>query len=351
MSSDGLHGQKKVPVNPEKQKKDLLRAKEYDANVCQVLLKRGHAATLELLDETLALLRINPEFYTLWNFRRECAVAVYQVELGQQQPNDRFDEFCKTELKALDEILKKAPKSYWVWNHRRWILENCPNPRWEKELAVINFMLDLDARNFHGWDYRRYVVGKSGLVSPQAEFEYTQTKIQQNFSNYSAWHYRSKLLPRAFPQMKDLDAQLASDLDFVRNALFTEPSDQSAWLYQRFILGDLVLPFLAYKQTSRLPSRMHVFKVDQRAGEGFDIPPGVFAGSALDQRSSRIQLGASEWEGLWPNTFTELHIEADGKDAFVRPMNSQPRHVWESELAQLKELEELEPDNKCSPAD
>jgi hypothetical protein len=94
-------------------------------------------------------------------------------------------------------------------------------------------------RNFHGWDYRRYVVQKSKIVTPQEEFAYTQSKIQQNFSNFSAWHYRSKLLPLSFPleDIKRLDNQIANDLEFVQNAVFTEPADQSAWLYQRFLFG------------------------------------------------------------------------------------------------------------------
>ena len=57
--------------------------------------------------------------------------------------------------------LREHPKVYWIWNHRRWCLENVPEgpvvdnkpslqwrkANWQKELAVVEKMLDADARN------------------------------------------------------------------------------------------------------------------------------------------------------------------------------------------------------------
>lgn len=56
-------------------------------------------------------------------------------------------------------FLKQHPKVYWIWNHRRWCLENVPDcptdgdphawrqANWNKELFVVEKMLDADARN------------------------------------------------------------------------------------------------------------------------------------------------------------------------------------------------------------
>lgn len=58
--------------------------------------------------------------------------------------------------------LKSHPKVYWIWNHRRWCLENIPSgpgeegeetadgwkkSAWDHELFVVEKLLDADARN------------------------------------------------------------------------------------------------------------------------------------------------------------------------------------------------------------
>jgi geranylgeranyl transferase type-2 subunit alpha len=172
----------------------------------------------------------NPEYYTVWNYRREILEFLFT-----SKSSDEIQQILQNELKLVDSLLKKVPKSYWVWNHRRWTLEKCPVPLWSSELKIINYMLNLDPRNFHGWDYRRYVIKMSNISTPMNEFQYTTTKIHQNFSNFSAWHYRSKILSKAFPIKEDYDKQIQEDVELVRNAIFTEPKDQSAWLYQRFL--------------------------------------------------------------------------------------------------------------------
>lgn len=52
-----------------------------------------------------------------------------------------------------------------------------------------------------------------------------------DFSNYSSWHYRSTLL-------KLNKENLDSELTLVQNAVFTDPSDSSAWYYLRFVISN-----------------------------------------------------------------------------------------------------------------
>ncbi|KOC63966.1 Geranylgeranyl transferase type-2 subunit alpha [Habropoda laboriosa] len=118
----------------------------------------------------------------------------------------------------------------WIMNH----LEDCD---WKRELMLCSKCLNLDERNFHCWNYREFVVQKAG-VSPEEEFQFATSKILNNFSNYSSWHYRSRLLSKMFrnSDQRDIDEKKKNELELVMNATFTDPSDSSAWFYQRWLL-------------------------------------------------------------------------------------------------------------------
>ncbi|KAF9898340.1 hypothetical protein EC991_000243, partial [Linnemannia zychae] len=117
------------------------------------------------------------------------------------------------------------------------------------ELAMVGKFLEMDARNFHGWDYRRYIIRQLDLKDKEAkdkvldraqsEFDFTTTKIHQNFSNYSAWHNRSTLLGKLAEDMsqEEREAIVDNEFDLVKNAIYTDPEDQSAWLYELWLTG------------------------------------------------------------------------------------------------------------------
>ena len=71
----------------------------------------------------------------------------------------------------------------------------------------------------------------------EKELKFTTEKINQNFSNYSAWHHRVQQL-KQLPL--ELRPQLSAELEYVLQAVFMDPNDQSAWLYYTWLLeGDL----------------------------------------------------------------------------------------------------------------
>jgi len=223
-----MHGLKKRTFTPEQIAVRKAKVSKYD-KVVKEMFKRREAKehTAETLGILSKVLSVNTDFYTMWNFRRQILLDLFTPENKK--------ELSMSELKLTETTLGKSPKSYCVWNHRRWICEN-GEVDLANELQLCNKFLKLDSRNFHCWDYRRIIVKLSG-VSLDKEFEYTTEKIKERFSNYSAWHYRSKLLPQLYTSPDSLMFIIDEEIEFLKSAFWTDPYDQSAWLYYRWILS------------------------------------------------------------------------------------------------------------------
>jgi len=84
----------------------------------------------------------------------------------------------------------------------------------------------------------------NGKSMVETEFEYTTKMINAHLSNFSAWHNRSKLIPRLLDERNadDLERRkfLDNEFDMMRNALWTDSSDQSLWFYYQFLMTTLV---------------------------------------------------------------------------------------------------------------
>ncbi|GFP58526.1 hypothetical protein ACSS6W_005772 [Trichoderma asperelloides] len=225
--------------------------------------------SLELYDLTTKLLRLNPEYYTVWNVRRRCLLSCLLSTADQPVPdaqdptpdakNQQSDgEVLQSEIAFTMPLLMEFPKCYWIWNFRQWLLSQAilrlPLPAarkiWETELGLVSKMLNKDQRNYHAWGYRRFVVAQlesaelDGKSMAEDEFAYTTAMIRQNLSNFSAWHNRSLLIPKVLEQRgaddKARAAFLAQELDLVREGLNVGPEDQSLWYYHQFLVSQIV---------------------------------------------------------------------------------------------------------------
>lgn len=242
---------------------------------------RDHVArsdfSVETFELTKELLRLNPEYYTIWNVRRRSLTSgllskrsagsspskespsssrtdtttipfanLSSSSLTETHPShdsqtagtigttaddataeQRDLDILKSELRFTIPLLMESPKCYWIWNYRLWILNQAierlsvPVARmiWEEELGLASKMLTKDQRNFHAWGYRRHVVNElessrlNGASMVEAEFDYTLTMIRANLSNFSAWHRRSKLLPRYLDEKGYSDQRRREFLD------------------------------------------------------------------------------------------------------------------------------------------
>ncbi|KAK9510293.1 hypothetical protein O3M35_005110 [Rhynocoris fuscipes] len=249
-----MHGQAKLKSSEEekerKRKEREQKVQQYKNGMAKIFAKRKNK---EHDNEALALIAdllcSNPDIYTLWNFRKEI-LQTYKKEKSVED----LAKILVNEMRLTEMCLKCNPKSYCAWYHRLWLITNWPNPDLKEELNLCNKYLKLDERNFHCWNYRGAVASLLGL-QPKEELQYTLTKIEENFSNYSSWHYRSKLLPLIYPDPAGIrpvdEKNHLYELELVENAAFTDPNDQSAWFYLRWLLGRLQPALKAVVVTAR----------------------------------------------------------------------------------------------------
>ena len=263
-SASTMHGRKREPKEVKYSEKRV-EAKKKKAKLYGQLSKQVHERCIgqKNFDEdslmlSAKLLEMNCELYSLWNYRKEYLKPKLQGEEGEEGERRAL---VGKELKLVEAALQKNPKSYATWQHRKWVVAHKNLVDLKHELALCQMLLAVDERNFHCWSYRRYVV-KLSETDPEDELEFTTEKILQNFSNYSSWHYRSALLPEV-NKVTTLDELIKGDqgdaekdegkskeqilplhvLDqefkLVKEAFFTEPEDQSSWLYHSWLMSHL----------------------------------------------------------------------------------------------------------------
>lgn len=289
-----------------KLERDQVKIDQYQKLTASIFARRDNGeVSLKVFDETTSLLMMNPEFYTVWNIRRETLRGLYDQGKGTENGDDLgnspsiplesiletvYVEYLDDDLKLILALLKRFPKCYWIWHHRRWCLFelfDLGKVNWKYEFAVVSKLLELDSRNFHGWQYRRFVVenierqavtnvverkvspeissGNSSSIDTEGqdlalltinvdEFNYTTAKINKDISNFSAWHNRSKLIPKllklfhsvADPSLfRDVQTHFQSptsilmhELALIKTGIYMDSDDTSVWLYLYWLLTD-----------------------------------------------------------------------------------------------------------------
>eukprot|EP01028_Stygiella_incarcerata_P013825 TRINITY_DN8504_c1_g1_i1.p1 TRINITY_DN8504_c1_g1~~TRINITY_DN8504_c1_g1_i1.p1 ORF type:complete len:339 (+),score=86.56 TRINITY_DN8504_c1_g1_i1:120-1136(+) len=209
-------------------------------------------AIKEYLGKTAILVEIHPDHYTVWNFRRELLLRAKDLTLDESDAHE-CDPFCESGLPALQSelglvqrCLMRNPKSYNSWEQRRWLLLHAHATLRKdlllEELELCRKFLLLDERNFHCWNHRK-TVGSWMNESPRDIMKLSLDMINRNFSNYSAWHHRAATKLQAAADEEEMDDEgerkpgiWDEEFDLARNAVFTDPADQSAWMYLGFML-------------------------------------------------------------------------------------------------------------------
>lgn len=323
----------KAAADREKQKKLQL----YKKSMEDVFERRSRSEYDDLaLKSSEGLLRANPDIVTLWNYRKEILLRL--------KPSK---EIINDELYLTEKCLQMNPKSYSAWYHRNWVLDNVdPSPDWKTELLLCTKYLKMDERNFHCWDYRQIVASKC-QEPHENELKFTLEMIESNFSNYSAWHYRSKLFSAAG---KDEESTKISELSLVENAAFTDPSDQSAWIYQRWLIGKLEPTKYIYNVSQitntiylilnrKLPNNYKIVGLGNTSWEQYDSKIWFKKVDNVDSYNIEI---VDEGNQIVDKTL----IDQVQRDIFNLNISEQLQLVLHTQLDSLRQLLEMEPESK-----
>ncbi|CAL8580385.1 Rab geranylgeranyltransferase [Xanthoria parietina] len=290
---------------------------------------------------TTRLLELNPEYYTIWNYRRlllrsffEGAIPSTSNNKNDSTEHGTVQQYITDDLAFLLPLLRKFPKCYWIWNYRLWLLAEAarllPSPvvyqLWQKELGLVGKMLTLDSRNFHGWGYRRQVVsaleelsvamGSASASMTEHEFVYTTKMIESNLSNFSAWHRRSKLIPRLLSERNASHAErrefLEKELELVQRALWADPDskDQSLWFYHQYLISNFK-PSCSPQADAIIPDLPDADKLaylQAQIEDLLEMLDGAETCKWIYQRLLELSLMSKSLNDQWPVASSDLEI-------------------------------------------
>ncbi|CDS12694.1 hypothetical protein LRAMOSA04880 [Lichtheimia ramosa] len=361
--SSNVHGRKRENVSEEallaRREREAGKIKAYNELVeqCRSQFEQG-IYTPETLSLTTRILQHNPDYYTIWNKRRVILQRGF-LESGESLSEEAIAKnrsIYVDDLQFFMQLIRINPKSYWLWNHRRWCLESMPNPDWMAELGLVEKLLAMDARNFHGWDYRRYVVEKLRQEAKdeeqvakltQGEFDFTTRKIKQSFSNYSAWHQRTRLLPETVASMSPEEKnQVAKhELELIEAAIYTDPDDQSAWLYYRWVVGRALLPVRILGAYRCEGSRAIIVVMDSDVILS-DVPC-LLDDNDKPVSASWMSLGPNQQHGIVWIAMPDSQVNPSRinihPDIIVpnTPLKSKPASAWQGEIKSIPYASEI----------
>jgi len=216
-------------------------------------------------------LQKNPKAYGAW-FHRKWTLQRFRPPTN----------VLREELGLTEEFLRADERNFHCWNYRRFVVA-CLGGSWDGEwrveavagtttttttkrtnvLSLMGQQVVQTSEEKHESQRNKNEDEKSIVVLltneeqrsciPEelisSEFEFTTSKIEQNFSNFSAFHYRSQLLDLCCGNNNDDDDSLAmekavlleGEFKLVEDAVCTEPDDQTCWWYHAILLDKLLL--------------------------------------------------------------------------------------------------------------
>ncbi|KAJ9127899.1 hypothetical protein QFC24_000184 [Naganishia onofrii] len=233
-----MHGVKRSKLSKEdedrKKKEDAEQIARYRTMVDDCLNRKDERDYSEdAFHLTNAILDFNPEFYTIWNYRRS-------IMLEGLFPNATLEERYSrltSELRLTTSYLKIHPKVYWIWTHRKWCLEHIPEgPGRTSSLDVppsSNVSEHREAVNGVAVDQAENPVIQNGSVEESISAEPARTEGTQKQGEEEEENDIEGWKKEAWGR----------ELMLVEKMLETDSRNFHAWDYRRYVLSSLPQTF------------------------------------------------------------------------------------------------------------
>jgi geranylgeranyl transferase type-2 subunit alpha len=220
---------------------------------------RHDAAALTAADR---LLRVVPELYTVWNFRREAAQPVLDAAVeaaqrlreknknkgGEDDQDDRAptataaaaavakgEAALAAELELSQACLRENPKSYCTWHHRRWALDQGValrgGIRSEEEEEEEEGGQGERAAAASAAATSATTVPSTGRALLERELALVARALEADARNFHAWAHRRWVARR-------LGVSAARELAFAGAKVAADFSNYSAWHQRSLLLAE-----------------------------------------------------------------------------------------------------------------
>ncbi|CAL4142684.1 unnamed protein product, partial [Meganyctiphanes norvegica] len=247
------------------------------------------------VNKVLRGVQVQLQVHQIWGVYSDTSIQV------QCEDDENFNELMNGELSMIEQSLLRNPKSYGAWHHRTWVMENSATPPWEAEVDLCDKYLKKDERN-SSYCVQHQSFTTTFNFNKQITIPYRSSPKQvDRLSSRSSLAYGPPFLNFLFKSV--INENMSKKLSRVVEAVFTDPNDQSPWLFLRWLVnrveGPTRLLQVGYKRlTNEEVSTVCVFSKEVSRSE---IP------------QIKICNGES--------------VEV-GSDIWFAPINGEYSHVW-----------------------
>ncbi|EGG18505.1 hypothetical protein DFA_03999 [Cavenderia fasciculata] len=200
---------------------------------------QSQSTTINLSDDTIlelnhlsrAILFVNAENITALNVRKKL-LCLSNYTTAEQ------------EIKLLNLVFTKHPKSGEAWCHRRWVLNHAPHAfNLELELVVCKRVGEIYPRNYYAWTHRWWALNRPNQLTCQnliEDLNRVEKWVERNVSDHSAYHHRYLILVQLFKDhvvfgwtLNQVYEIWTNEMRFTDKYIHLYPAHESLWCHKR----------------------------------------------------------------------------------------------------------------------